>query len=77
MGINEILSLENKALRKELTELLHLTKESSKFLHNVWEAENNYGEKEDAEYVKLLCDALDEKIFKLKTLMEDGDENVS
>ncbi|QDP52651.1 MAG: hypothetical protein GOVbin3171_12 [Prokaryotic dsDNA virus sp.] len=77
MGINEILSLENKALRKELIELIQLTKESSKFLHQVWEAENNYGEKNDAEYIKLLCDALDKKIFKLKTLVDNGDENVS
>jgi hypothetical protein len=69
MGINEVLTLENKALRKELIELIQLTKESSRFIHQVWEAENNYGEKDDAEYIRLLCDALDEKISKFKELI--------
>lgn len=69
MGINEVLTLENKALRKELIELIQLTKESSRFLHQVWELEKNYGEKDDAEYIRLLCDALDEKIFKFKELI--------
>ena len=69
MGINEVLTLENKALRKELIELIQLTKESSRFLHQVWELENNYGEKDDAEYIRLLCDALDEKILKFKELI--------
>ena len=69
MGINEVLTLENKALRKELIELIQLTKESSRFIHQVWEAENNYGEKDDAEYIRLLCDALDEKILKFKELI--------
>jgi len=69
MGINEVLTLENKALRKELIELIQLTKESSRFIHEVWEAENNYGKKEDAEYIRLLCDALDEKILKFKELI--------
>ena len=65
----EYLKQENNALRKELTDLLHLTIETNAFLQMVLEDLEKHGEKDDANYVSLLIESSNIKIHKLKSLI--------
>jgi hypothetical protein len=65
------LKVENDALRKELTELLLLTIETTSFLRMVQIDLKVRGIKEDLEYVTLLLKSNDEKILKLKNLIDE------
>ena len=65
----DYLKHENKALRKELTDLLELTIETNHFLHMVHDDLKKWGIKDDIEYVGFLVEKSNEKILKLKSLM--------
>jgi|11BtaG_2_1085332.scaffolds.fasta_scaffold22138_2 hypothetical protein len=65
----EYLKQENEALRRELTELLELTMETNNFLRMVHDDLKKWGIEEDAEYVGFLVGASNEKILKLKSLI--------
>lgn len=66
----EYLKQENDALRKELTDLLHLTVTTNSFLTIVLEDLEKNGLNDDVEYLTLLIQTSDEKINKLKSLIE-------
>lgn len=65
----EYLKQENEALRRELTELLELTIETNSFLRMVRDDLHKWGMNDDIEYVELLVESSNEKIFKLKSLI--------
>jgi DNA-dependent RNA polymerase auxiliary subunit epsilon len=65
----EYLKQENEALRRELTELLELTIETNNFLRMVLDDLHKWGMNDDIEYVELLVESSNEKIFKLKSLI--------
>lgn len=65
----EHLRQENKALRRELTELLELTIETNNFLRMVRDDLKKWGINDDIEYVELLVESSNEKIFRLKSLI--------
>ena len=65
----EYLKQENNALRKELTDLLHLTVTTNSFLKMVLEDLEKHGLNDDVEYVTLLIETSDVKINKLKSLI--------
>lgn len=65
----DYLNQENKALRKELIELLELTIEMNNFLRMVRNKLKKEGINDDIEYVELLVESSNEKIFKLKSLI--------
>jgi len=60
---------ENEALRRELTDLLGLTIETNSFLRKVHDDLEKWGINDDVEYVEFLLESSNEKIFKLKTLI--------
>jgi hypothetical protein len=64
------LEAENQALRKELTELLELTLLTNQFLEMVLYDIKQNGEQDDADYVALLIETSNEKINKLKALIQ-------
>jgi hypothetical protein len=64
------LEAENQALRKELTELLELTVQTTQFLEMVLYDIKQNGEQDDADYVALLIETSNEKINKLKSLIK-------
>ena len=64
------LEAENQALRKELTELLELTIITNRFLEMVLCDLKQNSEHDDAQYVALLIESSNEKIFKLKALIK-------
>ena len=64
------LEAENQALRKELTELLELTLLTNQFLEMVLYDIKQNGEQNDADYVALLIETSNEKINKLKALIQ-------
>ena len=64
------LEAENQALRKELTELLELTMLTNQFLEMVLYDIKQNGEQDDADYVALLIETSNEKINKLKALIQ-------
>jgi hypothetical protein len=65
----EYLKQENEALRRELIELLELTIETNNFLRMVLDDLHKWGMNDDIEYVELLVESSNEKIFKLKSLI--------
>lgn len=65
----EYLKQENEALRRELTELLELTIETNNFLRMVRDDLKKWGINDDIEYVELLVESSNEKIFRLKSLI--------
>lgn len=65
----EYLRQENEALRKELKELLELTIQTNNFLKMVHDDLKISGVKDDIEYVGFLVESNNEKIFKLKSLI--------
>jgi hypothetical protein len=65
----EYLKQENEALRKELIELLELTIETNNFLRMVRDDLKKWGINDDIEYVELLVESSNEKIFRLKSLI--------
>jgi hypothetical protein len=65
----EHLRQENEALRRELTELLELTIETNNFLRMVRDDLKKWGINDDIEYVELLVESSNEKIFRLKSLI--------
>lgn len=60
---------ENEALRRELTELLELTIETNNFLRMVYDDLKKWGINDDIEYVGFLVETSNEKILKLKSLI--------
>lgn len=64
------LEAENQALRKELTELLELAIITNQFLEMVLYDLKQNGKHDDAQYVALLIESSNEKIFKLKALIK-------
>ena len=64
----EYLRQENEALRKELKELLQLTIETNNFLKMIHNDLKEWGVNDDIEYIELLIESNNEKIFKLKSL---------
>lgn len=65
----EYLKQENDALRRELTELLELTIENNNFLRMVYDDLKKWGINDDIEYVGFLVEKSNEKILKLKSLI--------
>ena len=65
----EYLKQENEALRRELIELLELTIETNNFLRMVRDDLKKWGINDDIEYVELLVESSNEKIFRLKSLI--------
>lgn len=65
----EYLKQENEALRRELTELLELTIETNNFLRMVHDDLKKWGINDDIEYVGFLVETSNEKILKLKSLI--------
>lgn len=65
----DYLKQENEALRRELTDLLGLTIETNNFLRMVHDDLKKWGIEEDVEYVGFLVETSNEKIFKLKSLI--------
>lgn len=64
----DYLRQENEALRRELTELLELTIMTNNFLQMVHDDLKKRGTNDDIEYVELLLESSNDKIFKLKSL---------
>jgi hypothetical protein len=62
---------ENEALRRELTDLLELTIETNSFLRMVHDDLKKRGIEEDVEYVGFLVETSNDKIFKLKSLINE------
>ena len=67
----DYLKQENEALRRELTDLLELTIETNNFLRMVHDDLKKRGIKEDVEYVGFLVETSNDKIFKLKSLINE------
>lgn len=67
----DYLKQENEALRKELTDLLELTVETNNFLRMVHDDLKKWGIEEDVEYVGFLVETSNDKIFKLKSLINE------
>lgn len=67
----DYLKQENEALRRELTELLELTIENNNFLRMLLDDLKKRGIKEDVEYVGFLVETSNDKIFKLKSLINE------
>jgi len=65
----DYLKQENEALRRELIELLELTIETNNFLHMVHDDLKKWGINDDIEYVGFLVETSNEKILKLKSLI--------
>ncbi len=65
----DYLKQENEALRRELTELLELTIETNNFLRMVHDDLKKWGINDDIEYVEFLVETSNEKILKLKSLI--------
>lgn len=65
----EYLKQENEALRRELTELLELTIETNNFLRMVHDDLKKWGINDDIEYVWFLVESSNQKILKLKSLI--------
>ena len=65
----EYLKQENEALRRELRDLLELTIETNNFLRMVHDDLKKWGIEEDVKYVGFLVESSNEKIFKLKSLI--------
>lgn len=65
----EHLRQENEALRRELIELLELTIETNNFLRMVRDDLKKWGINDDIEYIELLVESSNEKIFRLKSLI--------
>jgi len=65
----DYLKQENEALRRELTELLELTIETNNFLRMVHDDLKKWGINDDIEYVGFLVETSNEKILKLKSLI--------
>jgi hypothetical protein len=65
----DYLKQENEALRRELRDLLELTIETNNFLRMVHDDLEKWGIKEDVEYVGFLVETSNDKIFKLKSLI--------
>jgi hypothetical protein len=63
------LKQENEALRRELTELLELTIETNNFLCMVHDDLKKWGINDDIEYVWFLVESSNQKILKLKSLI--------
>ena len=63
------LKQENEALRRELTELLELTIETNNFLRMVHDDLKKWGINDDIEYVWFLVESSNQKILKLKSLI--------
>jgi len=67
----DYLKQENEALRRELTDLLELTIETNNFLRMVHDDLKKSGIEEDVEYVGFLVETSNDKIFKLKSLINE------
>ena len=65
----DYLKQENEALRRELTDLLELTIETNNFLRMVHDDLKKWGINDDIEYVGFLVETSNEKILKLKSLI--------
>lgn len=65
----DFLKQQNEALRRELTDLLELTIETNNFLKMVHNDLKKWGINDDIKYVGFLVETSNQKILKLKSLI--------